>query len=146
MSGVTDLMFRWQDGRAGTGEARGTDDNSREQGSQMDENRARDLLRAQRAEAESLLKAIQEQGQADREAEDDTGDISDPAQPLTAEGMDDAIAESLRDRLAAIGRAEQRLADGTYGLSVRSGQPIPDARLEADPSAELTVEEASARS
>jgi DnaK suppressor protein len=111
----------------------------------MDENRARDLLSAQRAEAESLLKAIQETGQADREAEDDTGDISDPAQPLTAEGMDDAIAESLRDRLAAIDRAEQRLASGTYGLSVRSGQPIPDARLEADPSAELTVEEATAR-
>jgi len=131
-------------GRA-PGAARGTDDNRREQGSQMDENRARDLLSAQRAEAESLLKAIQETGQADREAEDDTGDISDPAQPLTAEGMDDAIAESLRDRLAAIDRAEQRLASGTYGLSVRSGQPIPDARLEADPSAELTVEEATAR-
>jgi RNA polymerase-binding transcription factor DksA len=28
---------------------------------------------------------------------------------------------------------------------VQSGQPIPDARLEADPAAELTVEEAAAR-
>jgi RNA polymerase-binding transcription factor DksA len=27
---------------------------------------------------------------------------------------------------------------------VRSGVPIPDARLEADPAAELTVEEAAA--
>jgi RNA polymerase-binding transcription factor DksA len=26
-------------------------------------------------------------------------------------------------------------------LSVRSGEPIPDERLEADPAAELTVEE-----
>ena len=59
--------------------------------------------------------------------------------------MDDAIAESLRDRLGALERAEQRLADGTYGRSVQSGQPIPDARLEADPAAELTVEEAAAR-
>jgi DnaK suppressor protein len=59
--------------------------------------------------------------------------------------MDDAIAESLRDRLAAVERAEQRLADGTYGRSVQSGQPIPDARLEADPAAELTVEEAAAQ-
>jgi DnaK suppressor protein len=110
----------------------------------MDENRARELLRAERAEAESLLKAQQAAGRQDREAEDDSGDISDPAQPLTAEGMDDAIAESLRDRLAAIDRAEQRLAAGTYGLSVRSGQPIPDARLEAQPTAELTIEEAAA--
>ena len=47
----------------------------------------------------------------------------------------------LRNQLAAIERAEQRLADGTYGLSVESGKPIPDARLEAMPTAERTVEE-----
>jgi DnaK suppressor protein len=78
----------------------------------------------------------------DRAAENDTGDIADPAQSLTAEGMDDAIAASLRERLGALDRAEQRLSDGTYGRSVRSGLPIPDERLEADPAAELTVEEA----
>jgi DnaK suppressor protein len=112
----------------------------------MDENRARELLRAERAEAEGLLAAARSTGDADRESEDDEGaDIADPAQPLSAEGIDDAIAESLRERLAAIGRAEQRLAHGTYGKSVRSGVPIPDARLEANPLAELTIEEASAR-
>jgi DnaK suppressor protein len=72
-------------------------------------------------------------------------DASDPAQPLTEEGLDNSVADSLRERLDAIGRAEQRLADGTYGLSVRSGKPIPDARLEVDPMAELTVEEATSR-
>jgi DnaK suppressor protein len=111
----------------------------------MDENRARELLRAERAEAEGLLAASRSAGAADREAEDEEGsDIADPAQSLTAEGIDDAIAESLRDRLAAIERAEQRLASGTFGKSVRSGAPIPDARLEANPLAELTIEEASA--
>jgi DnaK suppressor protein len=110
----------------------------------MDENQARALLSARRAESESLLKATQQQGRADREAEDESGDISDPAQPLTAEGIDDALAQSFRDRLAAIERAEQRLASGTYGRSVRSGLPIPDARLEVNPEAELTVEEAAA--
>jgi RNA polymerase-binding transcription factor DksA len=30
---------------------------------------------------------------------------------------------------------------GIYGLSVQSGQPIPDERLEVVPTAELTVEE-----
>ena len=34
---------------------------------------------------------------------------------------------------------------GTYGLSIESGQPIPDERLEALPTAELTVEEERAR-
>ncbi|MGH3402968.1 MAG: TraR/DksA family transcriptional regulator [Streptosporangiaceae bacterium] len=70
--------------------------------------------------------------------------IADAAQPLTAEGMDDAIAESLRDRLEAIGRALHRLDAGMYGRSFRSGEPIPDERLEADPAAELTIEEARA--
>jgi DnaK suppressor protein len=110
----------------------------------MDENQARALLSARRAEAETLLKATQRQGQADREAEDEPGDVSDNAQPLTDEGIDDAIQRSLQDRLAAIERAEQRLENGTYGRSVRSGQPIPDARLEVNPEAELTVEEAAA--
>jgi DnaK suppressor protein len=44
--------------------------------------------------------------------------------------------------MAAIDRAEERLKVHTYGKSVRSGNPIPDDRLRADPTAELTVEEA----
>ena len=43
-----------------------------------------------------------------------------------------------------IDRALHRLDDGTYGRSVLSGKPIPDERLEADPAAELTIEEAKA--
>ena len=110
----------------------------------MDENRARSLLQAERAEVRGLLADTEESGREDREAEDERGvDVDDPAASLTAEGMDDAIAESLRDRLDAIDRALRRLDEGTYGRSVRSGRPIPDARLEADPAAELTVEEAA---
>jgi DnaK suppressor protein len=110
----------------------------------MDEQRARALLEAERAEVQGLLKDTEAAGQADRESEDDTGDYADAAQPLTAEGMDDAIAESLQARLAALDRALARLADGTYGRSVQSGTEIPDERLEADPAAELTIEEARA--
>ena len=112
----------------------------------MDENRARSLLQAERAEVQSLLTGTEEAGEEDRETEDERGvDVDDPAQSLTAEGMDDAISESLHDRLATIDRALKRLDDGTYGRSVRSGVPIPDERLEADPAAELTVEEARQR-
>ena len=110
----------------------------------MDDNRARELLAAQRAETESLLASVDRSARENREAEDEeAADYADSAQPLTEQGMDDALAESLRVRLAAIGRAEERLAAGTYGRSVRSNEPIPDARLEADPAAELTVQEAA---
>jgi DnaK suppressor protein len=110
----------------------------------MDENRARSLLQAERAEVQSLLAGSEQAGEEDRETEDEEGGVDsvDPATSLTAEGMDDAITESMQDRLAAIDRALKRLDDGTYGRSVRSGKPIPDERLEADPAAELTVEEA----
>jgi DnaK suppressor protein len=112
----------------------------------MDEDRARARIRAERAEVQSLLRDTEAAGQQDRAAEAETGDIADPAQPLTAQGMDDAVASSLRDRLAALDRAEHRLDEGTFGRSVRSGLPIPDDRLEADPAAELTIEEARAGS
>jgi DnaK suppressor protein len=112
----------------------------------MDQDRARSLLTAERDEVRRLLKDSQAAGQADRVAEVDSEaeDYEDAALALTEEGEDDAIAESMQDRLDAIERALHRLDDGTYGKSIRSGQPIPDERLEADPAAELTVEEARA--
>lgn len=108
----------------------------------MDEDRARQLLADERAEVEHLLADAATAGQQDRAAEQEVGDSGDPATALTAEGVDDAVTASLRNRLAAIERAEKRLHDGTFGRSIRSGQPIPDERLEADPAAELTVDEA----
>src|SRR5260370_34177742 len=99
---------------------------------EMDENRARVMLQDERIEVLSLLKDAEAAGQADRETEDEEGvDASDPAQSLTAEGMDDAIAESLRDRLAAIDRPLRRPDDGPYRRSVRSGGPLPDKRPHA---------------
>jgi DnaK suppressor protein len=116
------------------------------QGEQVDEDQARARISAERADVQRLLKDTESQGRQDRTSEDEQGaDISDPAQPLTAQFENDAIAANLRDRLAALDGAEQRLDDGTYGLSVQSGQPIPDERLEADPTAELTIEEARAQ-
>jgi DnaK suppressor protein len=109
----------------------------------MDDDRARSLLSADRANVEQLLAGAVVSGGQDREAEQEQGDTSDPAQSLAIQGVDDAIAAGLRERLAALDRAEARLAAGTYGRSVRSGTPIPDERLEVDPAAELTVEEAS---
>jgi DnaK suppressor protein len=107
----------------------------------MEHDEAKGLLRAERVRVQQLLADIEEATAADRGAANQTGDMYDSAEPLTTEGTDDSVRVELEERLAAIERAERRLEAGTYGYSVRSGQPIPDDRLEADPTAELTVEE-----
>jgi len=109
----------------------------------MDAKRAKELLDAERQRVEGLLAATRQDSASDFETAQETGDIADPAEPLTDEEGDEAVIESLTNRLAAIDRAEKRLANGTYGRSVRSGKSIPDERLAADPAAELTVEEAA---
>jgi DnaK suppressor protein len=109
----------------------------------MEIEQARALLSAERARVEGLLRLTKDAAADDRYGADAEGDMTDPAEPLTDEQGDDAIAAGLEDRLAAIARAEQRIDAGTYGHSIRSGLPIPDERLEADPAAELTVGEAA---
>jgi DnaK suppressor protein len=105
----------------------------------MNDERARELLKNERTRVDALLAQTSRDGRDDRSEANEPGDMADPAQRLTAEEGDDAVEGALRDRLSAIGRAEQRIEDGTFGVSIRSGTPIPDARL---PAAELTVEEA----
>jgi DnaK suppressor protein len=114
----------------------------------MDEKRARALLEAERADVRRLLGEAEEEEHETIEAEADLGpgDMEDFAKPLTDESDEAAIADTLQERLARIERALRRLDEGTYGRSVLSGRPIPDERLEADPSAELTIEEARAQS
>ena len=110
----------------------------------MDAERAKQLLDAERERINGLLGASATARAEDNAAERDAGDgDTDGAQPLEHEALDIAIATSLRERLAAVERAEERLAHGTYGLSVESGLSIPDDRLEADPAAGLTVDEAA---
>jgi DnaK suppressor protein len=105
----------------------------------MEQERAHELLAQRRAEIERQL--------ADRTRPEDGESPEDPFDPAAAApelqqaGVADAVAEQLHDELAAIERAEKRLAEGTYGLSVESGEPISDARLETIPWAERTAEE-----
>ncbi len=58
----------------------------------------------------------------------------------SVEEFDEGV-EDLRTELAAVERAERRLIDSTHHCSVESGEPIPDQRLEAVPTAERTAEE-----
>jgi DnaK suppressor protein len=110
----------------------------------MDESRARALLRAERAEVATLLRETEESATVVDQVSDSPQDFGDAGLPLTEEAEDDAVAAQLRERLATIDRALARIEAGTYGRSVLSDKPIPEPRLEADPAAELTVEEARA--
>ncbi len=109
----------------------------------MDQDRARELLAAERRRIETAI-AARSAGDAEATAEQEEPGERD-SEDLYEKELGVGLAEDLADQLAAVERAEERLAAGTYGLSVQSGEPIPDARLEALPAAELTVEEQRAQ-
>jgi|SRR4051794_22690188 DnaK suppressor protein len=104
----------------------------------MEVERARELLAAERREIEHALR---------HRAHEDDGDDAGWQEPanlaanLYLDELDEALADELRQRLSALERAEERLAAGTYGVSIASGTAIPDERLEALPTAERTAEE-----
>jgi len=109
----------------------------------MDPERARELLEGERRRIERALSGLRRQDDGEPSDEFDPANL---ASDLYQDELDAGLAQDLRDQLAAVERAEQRLAEGTYGLSTLSGEPIPDERLEALPTAELTAEEERARS
>jgi RNA polymerase-binding transcription factor len=103
--------------------------------------RARELLQAERTRIERAL------AQATHEDDGEEADDQDPgnlASDLYQDELDAGLRDDLEAQLAAVERAEVRLSAGTYGLSVQSGERIPDERLEIVPTAELTVEEEGA--
>jgi DnaK suppressor protein len=108
----------------------------------MDPERARELLAGERERIERALGRLRHQ---DTGEEADELDPANLASDLYQDELDEGLSDDLRRELEAVERAEQRLADGTYGLSVVSGKPIPDERLEAIPTAERTAEEETAR-
>jgi RNA polymerase-binding transcription factor len=105
----------------------------------MDTDRARELLANERTRIEDALAALKQDGPLEGDARVEPGD--NDSEDLYQDEFNQGRLADLRSELAALERAEARLADGTYGLSVQSGEPIPDGRLEARPLAERTVEE-----
>jgi DnaK suppressor protein len=105
----------------------------------MDPARARELLAGERTRIEAELTAREQEGRLESSDRREPGD--ERSENLYEDELDDARREQLQNELAAVERAEARLAAGTYGLSVQSGKPIPDERLEVLPTAERTVEE-----
>ena len=105
----------------------------------MEEAQARELLRRER---ERIEKALAEQdGENGGELAGTDQHLADQGSELYADEFEAGLRARLRAELAAVERAEERLAAGTYGFSIESGEPIPDERLEAIPTAERTADE-----
>jgi DnaK suppressor protein len=96
------------------------------------------LLAGERERIERELAAL---AAPETDPKADPADAGDNAPELLDAETDSGLAAPLREELAAIARAEARLGEGKYGLSVDSGEQIPDARLQAIPWAERTAEE-----
>lgn len=108
----------------------------------VDPERARELLQRERLRIERAMAALDRDGPLEGEDRREPGDLD--TEDLYQDEFDEGRREELQSDLAALERAEERLKAGTYGLSIESGRPIPDARLQALPTAERTVEEEEA--
>jgi DnaK suppressor protein len=105
----------------------------------MDPERATELLKSERERLERALAELTADNDEDLSHVEQH--LADKGSELFEQELDAGMAVRLREELAAVDRAEARLAAGTYGVSIESGEPIPDERLEAVPTAERTVEE-----
>jgi len=106
----------------------------------VDPDHARELLARERARIERALRGVVPLDDGEL-AGDERQHLGDLASNVYEDEYEQGLGDQLREELAALERAEARLAAGTYGLSVESGEPIPDERLEAYPLAERTIAE-----
>ena len=92
-----------------------------------------------------LLGLTRPDGPSDSPGLADPGDAADVAEVQVERSTRNTLTEGDRAQLAQVNRALAKLADGSYGLSDVTGDPIPVARLEALPWATTNVEDAPGR-
>lgn len=110
----------------------------------MDDEEARRLLHAERERLLALLHdtaddVADQQDTAAQEAGD-----ADAAKEVVDREMERSELRQVHAQLQEVDAALARVDEGTYGVSEVSGEPIPDERLRARPTATRTVEEQEA--
>ncbi len=108
------------------------------------------VLAAERQSTEARIAALQRDFDAivSSSASASADDEHDPEGSSTAFDRQHvaALLSQARDQLAAISRAAERLADGSYSTCERCGLPIGAERLAARPTAATCIRCAAARS
>lgn len=102
----------------------------------------RDRLEALRRELLGIAEAdLEHEAAANQRRQGEPRDEVDIGNEQARRMVDHSLMDADERRLQAVGRALEKLDEGSYGQSDLSGEPIPRARLEAIPEANLTVEE-----
>ncbi|WP_010532307.1 hypothetical protein [Lentibacillus jeotgali] len=103
----------------------------------------KDLLLKMKKDLESKIAT-----EAESSPNDATGDLADydnhPGDMGTEQFEQEKEAGLNRvrtDQLEEINAALERIKNGTFGISEKSGKPIPEERLEAEPTAKYRVDE-----
>jgi RNA polymerase-binding protein DksA len=114
-----------------------------------DMDRWRSLLEAERAETRARLASLAQDydGVVDASRDTNADDEHDPEGATIAfeRSQIGALLRQVRDHLAEIDAASERLDAGTFGTCERCGEPIGDARLEARPVARTCIRCAAVR-
>jgi DnaK suppressor protein len=105
--------------------------------------RQRGRLEKLRAELTSAGTTAEEHGR--EENSDEPRDFGDEGEMLTRRELEDSLHLLAERRLQDVERALGKIAEGTYGLSDKSGAVIPRTRLDKVPEAIYTIEEEAER-
>lgn len=106
----------------------------------MDDDEARRLLHAERERLTALLHDTADDVADQQDTDRDAGD-ADAAKEVVDREMERSELRQVYAQLQEVDAALARVDEGTYGVSEISGEPIPDERLRARPTATRTVDE-----
>ncbi|MFP5326967.1 MAG: TraR/DksA C4-type zinc finger protein [Acidimicrobiia bacterium] len=111
----------------------------------MDLDLARQRLSDERERLTQVKDELKSASENERESTSELSSMdqhqADIATELFDRERDLGILEAVEGELAEVERALGRIDDGSYGTCEACGQPIGDARLEAQPYARLCVED-----
>ncbi|HJR15137.1 MAG TPA: TraR/DksA family transcriptional regulator [Rhodanobacteraceae bacterium] len=85
--------------------------------------------------------AVRRERRFQEERGNEASEFEEAAQDMARHEVNQALHDVDDHRLHRIERALQKIEEGTYGLSDVSGDPIPQARLEATPESIVTTRE-----
>lgn len=107
----------------------------------MDTEEARQRLEAERERLLALRQSLEE---ATRESGSDLSSYDqhpgDMAPQVTERAKDQSLQENVEASLIEVEDALRRIEEGRYGFCEATGEPISEARLEANPAARYTIE------